>query len=653
MQIPFRAMKILLTALLFLVYNGIGAQHPDSLWADFQNPKLDSISRIKSLHRMVRQFMQNNPDSALVLAQIEYDFAASMQDERWIAFALNSQGGALTMQSQFAQAADKFYRMLDLRIAIGDTIGISTAYNNIGNIYFYQGDYTKALENYIRSLHYEELAGGEGSLGTSYLNIGSVYALQDESYHALQYFTKGLLHYEKDKDTSGIASALTNIGTAYKALDSLDASQSHFLRAIPLLIKVKDDHSLAIAYSNLADVHHRLGDYKTMFAYYAKCEALRHQMNDQLGLAAVWINRGNTYALIGELAKGKEECEKGLQIAESLKSLPEIQNACDCLYQVYKGLKQDTRALAFYERRERLEDSLARDETLMQLQVMEFRKEVARDSLKREEEKAAIDLAHGKQLKSGSKLRNVLALAGLALAALAFMLYRLFYKTRLAKAVIEREKRRADELLLNILPAEIAEELKRKGKVDAQEFQNVTILFTDFVGFTEASERIRPHELVKELNHIYTRFDEIASRHGVEKIKNIGDAYMAAGGLPQASEVTARNTVRTALEMQEFVTKRQQEIKAAGATPFEMRVGIHTGPVVAGIIGVKKFHYDVWGDTVNTANRMETTCKPGHVNISASTYAFIKDDPEFVFEAREKIDVKGKGEMQMYFVALK
>jgi adenylate cyclase len=646
-------MKLFLTAFLLLVITRVGAQSTDSLWAEFSNPQLDSISRIKSLHRMVRQFMQNNPDSALSLAQLEYDFATSLKDDRWVAHALNSQGGALTMKSQFAQAADKFYRMLDLRIAIGDTIGISTAYNNIGNIYFYQGDYAKALEHYIRSLHYEELSGGEGSLGTSYINIGSVYALQDESYQALQYFIKGLLHYEKDKDTSGMASALTNIGTAYKALDSLDAAQSHFLRAIPLLIKVKDDHSLAIAYSNLADVYYRLDDHQRMFEYYATCEVLRLQMKDELGLASLWINRGNTYALLGELIKGKEECEKGLQVAEKMKSLPEIQHACDCLYHVYKGLKQDTRALAFYERRERLEDSLARDETLMQLQVMEFRKEVARDSLKREEEKAAIDLAYGKKLKMGSKLRNVLAFAGLILAGLTFILYRLFYKTRLAKAVVEREKRRADDLLLNILPAEIAEELKRTGKVDAQEFQNVTILFTDFVGFTEASERIRPHELVKELNLIYTRFDEIASRHGVEKIKNIGDAYMAAGGLPLASEVTARNTVRTALEMQEFVTKRQQEIKAAGATPFEMRVGIHTGPVVAGIIGVKKFHYDVWGDTVNTANRMETNGKPGRVNISAATYVFIKDDPEFVFEAREKIEVKGKGEMQMYFVALK
>jgi class 3 adenylate cyclase len=367
----------------------------------------------------------------------------------------------------------------------------------------------------------------------------------------------------------------------------------------------------------------------------------------------VWINRGMSYALMKQFDKAKSECEKGLQVAESYRAMREVRDACDCLYQVYKGLQQDSPALAYYERFSQLSDSLEQDETRMQLQVMEFRKTVARDSIKREEEKAALATLHSKQLRRGSQLRNVLLIVGLGLAVLSFILYRLFSKTRLAKIAAEKEKRKSDELLLNILPAEIAEELKKKGKVDAQEFDNVTILFTDFVGFTEASEKIRPQELVRELHHIYSRFDEISSRYGVEKIKNIGDAYMAAGGLPLATEVSVRNTVLAALYMQEYLIKRQQERSAAGLPVFEMRVGVHTGPVVAGIIGVKKFQYDVWGDTVNTANRMETNSAPGRVNISDATYAFIKHDPDFVFEERSIVEVKGKGEMQMYFVKLK
>jgi class 3 adenylate cyclase len=553
-------------------------------------------------------------------------------------------------------AADKFYRMLDLRIAIDDTVGTATAYNNIGNIFYYQGDYSKALENYIRSLEYEEMTAGrngESGLATSYLNIGSVYALQEEFYQALNYFTKALLLYQQADDVNGTASAYTNIATTYKSLDSLDKANQYFLKAVPLLTQTRDDHSLGIAYLNMADVYRRQGDTGKMFEYFYKSEQLRKNLRDEMGLATLWISRGMSNAGLGRYKQAREECERALKIVEGKQAAKEIRDACDCLYQAHKGLKQGDLALAYFERASKLQDSLARDDTRMDLQVMEFRKQVARDSVKREEEKAAIATAHSRELIKGNRLRNVLLIAGLALGFVSVSFYRLFNKTHRAKMVVEKEKRKADELLLNILPAEIAEELKQHGKVAAQEFDNVTILFTDFVGFTEASEKIRPQELVKELNHIYTRFDEIASKYGIEKIKNIGDAYMAAGGLPIANELSVRNTVLAALHMQEFVLNRNKERKAAGLPAFEMRAGIHTGPVVAGIIGVKKFQYDVWGDTVNTAHRMESNDEPGRVNISASTYQFIKKDPEFTFQPRERIEVKGKGEMQMYLVALR
>lgn len=220
-----------------------------------------------------------------------------------------------------------------------------------------------------------------------------------------------------------------------------------------------------------------------------------------------------------------------------------------------------------------------------------------------------------------------------------------------AKDTIEKEKSRSEHLLLNILPAQIIEELKKKGRADAREFEMASILFTDFKGFTTVSERLSAQDLVSEINTCFKAFDNIMGNYNIEKIKTIGDAYMAAGGIPEPSNDSVKNTVLAALEMQEFITDRKEKLDAQRKAGFEMRVGIHTGPIVAGIVGVKKFAYDVWGDTVNTASRMESSGEVGKVNISQATYELLKDELQFHFEYRGKVEAKGKGEIEMYFVS--
>jgi class 3 adenylate cyclase len=210
------------------------------------------------------------------------------------------------------------------------------------------------------------------------------------------------------------------------------------------------------------------------------------------------------------------------------------------------------------------------------------------------------------------------------------------------------EKKRADELLLNILPAVTADELKRWGISPARWFEQVTVLFTDFKGFTHIAEHLTPQQLVSELDLCFRVFDNIVGRHRIEKIKTIGDSYLCVGGLPTPNESHAVDAVAAAIEMQRYVNTLKVEKQKQGAPYFEMRVGLHTGPVVAGIVGVKKFAYDIWGDTVNTASRMESSCEVGRINISGATYPLVKD--RFRCVHRGKIAAKNKGEIDMYFV---
>jgi len=251
-------------------------------------------------------------------------------------------------------------------------------------------------------------------------------------------------------------------------------------------------------------------------------------------------------------------------------------------------------------------------------------------------------------------------LVGIFLLALLYIIYRwrtaslrkqkriLEQTVKIRTAEVVKQKEKSDELLLNILPSEVAEELKEKGYTTAKSFDEVTILFSDIKGFTNVAEKLTAQELVKEINTYFSAFDNIILKYGLEKIKTIGDAYIAAGGLPEKNSATAQNVIEAAIAMQQEVKKLKQERMISNRPYFELRIGIHTGPVVAGVVGIKKFQYDIWGDTVNLAARMEQSGVPGKINISQHTYEAMKD--QFNCVHRGKIEAKNKGEIDMYFV---
>ena len=213
---------------------------------------------------------------------------------------------------------------------------------------------------------------------------------------------------------------------------------------------------------------------------------------------------------------------------------------------------------------------------------------------------------------------------------------------------LESEKKKADDLLLNILPNAVADELKSRGEATPRQFDSVTVMFTDFKGFTQIAEKITPAALIADLDNCFYYFDEIMDRYSVEKIKTIGDAYMCAGGLPIENKSHPVDVILAALEIRSFM-EQMKEIKQSVQEPYwELRIGVHTGPVVAGVVGKRKFAYDIWGDAVNTASRMESSGSVGAINISGDTYERVKE--YFDCEYRGKVPAKNKGDIDMYFV---
>jgi class 3 adenylate cyclase len=277
-----------------------------------------------------------------------------------------------------------------------------------------------------------------------------------------------------------------------------------------------------------------------------------------------------------------------------------------------------------------LKEKAEKQEQQKELSLLEKEKQLQAAELKTKQQ----------EIESKNTQRNLFIGGTALMLLLATSVFTGLRRTQKEKKVSEQLRVQSDNLLHNILPEEVAAELKEKGSTAAKQFDEVSILFTDFVNFTQTAELLTPTELVAELHKNFIAFDAIMEKHGLEKIKTIGDAYLAVCGLPNPAADHAQRVVNSAIDIRTFVEKNNNR--------FQIRIGVHSGSVVAGIVGAKKFAYDIWGDTVNTASRMECSSEPGKINISETTYQLVKDD--FHCTHRGKITAKGKGEIDMYFV---
>jgi class 3 adenylate cyclase/Tfp pilus assembly protein PilF len=621
-----------------------------AIWQDGSSP--DSIRVHAYFGYIWTGFLFQKPDSAYQLAEAMLAYSEEKQYAEGKAKGYSIQGITFAIKGDNAQALDHYERSLEVYHETGIKKGVSDVLNNMGGIHARQGNYPKALDCYERSLKIKQKIGDKGAISNSLGNIGLIYQEQEDYPKALEYFERSLAIDNEIENKSGIGHCLHNIGIIHFHQNELSKSLEHFQGALKIWEDVGDKSRIGTTLQNIGNVYKKQGDYSKALDHYDRGLMIQEEMGNKMGIALALNNFGSVYNLQGKNQRAIDRCRQGLEIAEEIGAIAKQRRACECLYEANKGLGNDKKALAFFERVQVLNDSLNETETAKKLQRYEFDKELLADSLQQEEEKHAIELAHQKEVAGKDKTRNMLVGGGLLLLLIAGGLFSRNRYVNRSKKQIQKEKDRSEELLLNILPEEVAEELKEKGAAEAQLIDQVTVLFTDFKGFTALSEKLSPKELVDDLNTCFSEFDRITAKYGIEKIKTIGDAYMAAGGLPTPNDTHATDVIQAALEMRDFVEVGKAKKIEAGLPFFEVRIGVHTGPVVAGIVGVKKFQYDIWGDTVNTASRMESSGEVGQVNISEATYDLVKNEQGFSFTSRGKIQAKGKGEMEMYFVGL-
>lgn len=528
--------------------------------------------------------------------------------------------------------------------------GVASTLNNLGAVYKNQGNYLKALDAYRQAAVILDGMNDEQNLAITTHNIGSIYAEAKDYSNAMKYYRQAYSVYKKKNNQEGLAQVLDEIGKIYtKQAKYSDAFES-FNESLRIADAKEDKQLQAMVLSSLGDLFYKQSDYKRALPYYTRCLSYSRQIGSLQPQGNSLIAIGNIHRQSGKNKEAVDDCQKGLKLAEKLESVPMRKNGCECLYESYKSLGNTQKALYFYEQANALEDSLNLAETSNKVMGMEFQKQQLVDSLAQVKKEAVVQLKHQQEVQQREKQRNIIVITLCFILLIAAGLWNRLNFTRKSRAALKVEKDRSEALLLNILPEEIAEELKEKGHVNAREYNLVSILFTDFKSFTQTAEKMSPQSLVEEINTCFKAFDLITEKYQIEKIKTIGDAYMAAGGIPHADDNSLKNVVLAGIEMQAFVAQRAEENRSIGRPAFEMRLGIHAGPIVAGIVGVKKFQYDVWGDTVNTASRMESSGLVGKVNISETLYQLIKDEACFDFEYRGSVNAKGKGDIAMYFV---
>lgn len=647
-------------AIYFLAgFVALSAQDPvaDSLRKILAADQADT-ARVSTLLELSSYYARTDPERARTRAIEARDLAQRIDHKGGLALAHKAIGMSYYFQNNWIDALVQWKEALEVFRSINDLNGESNMLNNLGAVHFNGGDDKSALDYYLESLRVAESTHDTLRTVTALVNIGTVYLTKESSKPlAFSYYKRALPLIRDLGDDDALGACAVNLGELFlqerTAIDSIRLYQPdsalHYFEMALEAYRHTSTGNVPVALKNIGKVYAIRGDYDQAIQYQTEAYQIAKAMDARLEMAQSLLSLADTYQRKGDYKDAIDKYHEARLLAVEIAGIYEKQEAYQGLARSYSETNAFKQAFNYLDLYAGIKDTLYNAEMDKKLQAQTLSYEIEKKEgqislLEKDQELRSLEIKRQKAIRNGTIAIGILFLV------LAAGSYSRYQYTKRTNKIITKEKERSEELLLNILPAEVAEELKRKGEADAVQIDQVSVLFTDFKGFTALSEKVTPKQLVKDLHECFSAFDRICMKHGLEKIKTIGDAYMAAGGLPVPNATHARDAIGAAFEMRDFIAEGKARKIEAGLHYFEIRIGIHTGPVVAGIVGVKKFSYDIWGDTVNTASRMESSGEAGHVNISEATYQRVKDRTDLTFTPRGKVQAKGKGEMEMYFV---
>lgn len=502
------------------------------------------------------------------------------------------------------------------------------------------GDLDEALEAYFNALEVSKKIKRISTEGSDYGAIADTYTETKNHANAMLYYHKAISMLRQTDDTSKARQANDSIALASIILNAGDELRKNG-NYDSALIYFKESNNIFEKKNYLIGVAYGLGNTGMVYAAQGKDDLASQNMNkaieilqqqgDYYPICVYLISISDIYTKKGDHQKALEYALHSLELAKQHGLKEQIADANQKLSELYQQAGNTAASYQYYKDYIIYRDSVVNLNSIQKMADMRTNYEVSQKEVQ-------VNLLKQQKRNQWTMMVALFIILGLTIGILA-LVYR-FYKK------IAKEEKRSENLLLNILPAETARELKQNGRIEAVKFEEVTVLFSDFVQFTLEAEKVNPELLVKSIDYYFKGFDEIMQRHGLEKIKTIGDSYMCAGGLPVPDADHAKHVMLAAREMITLVNDAFH--KHDGLNHFKIRIGVHTGPVVAGVVGIKKWQYDIWGDTVNIASRLEGNSLPGRINLSESTYQKIKD--EFPCEFRGEINVKNHDSVKMYFL---
>jgi class 3 adenylate cyclase/Tfp pilus assembly protein PilF len=618
----------------------------DSLKAVIENSAEDTL-KVNNLLLLSGKLCREYPEEAVGIATEARNLAEKIDFQRGIAYSLKAlgmpyyfQGDYVTVLVYWKQSYDKFEEIADKK-------GMANMLGNIGAVYFNGGDYTNAIDYYIKTLRVAEQINDTLRITTMLVNIGAVYYSKPATHNlALEYYKRALPLSELTRNNDAIGTVTVNMGEIYFARKDYDSALIFYERSLEAY-KKSETGNVPYSLNNIGKVYARKGYLDKAIDYQKEAYEIASERQAKLEMAQALIGLGDTYLLKSDINTSIEYYKMAEPIAEEIQALDEQSKIFDGLTHNYESLSDFKSAFKYQSKFEKVQVLIydAEMEKGIKEATLNYdieKKEGQLDLITKEKELADLNV------KQQKLIRNALIVFLVLVLIITVGTIRNYLNKVKVNKVLDKQKVEIENLLLNILPERVARELQIFGYSTPRNYELVSILFTDFKNFTSISSGLTPKELVEELNTFFETFDAICETYNLEKIKTIGDSFMCAGGIPEPNKTNPADAVRAGLEMQEFMGKTNNKRIAEGKIPWDLRIGINTGPVLAGVVGKKKYAYDIWGSAVNLASRMEANGEPGKVNISENTFNLIMD--KFVCQHRGKIYAKNVGEVDMYFV---